>query len=279
MTSFKISLWGGLPPPIKEDVAVGTFLARPSMAEGHGVAAPAQTFFAQLSTCRTTGHLYDKIYMHLRHPANAMHPFRCFNPSEYRITEIVVLKRRVFIQHEGFMLRVHHEPPAHHPAEPDFIISIDRSIDSMRSSSFISSPKLAIDRVGCSLLPIVGQLEGSFGRPIVWRMPAPGHQYAFNLNLAQFGVLLHAVLFSYPQQQYSTLYNNCFSHSRILRAVIIRIIQAQQPQNSNNPVIADELNVSMLRPGTCFGFSLDRNEGEDEVVFGNYQALYAQFLS
>ena len=103
---------GGLPPPIKEDVveAVGTFLARPSTDEG----APAQTFFAESSTCHTTRHLIDKIRLHQHAPPNARHPRRHFNPSEYRITEIVVLKRRLPIQHEGFVFLVHHEPTRIH---------------------------------------------------------------------------------------------------------------------------------------------------------------------
>ncbi|KAM6500686.1 hypothetical protein JOM56_003700 [Amanita muscaria] len=281
MTSYvEITLWGGLPPPIKEDdvEAVGTFLAHQSMAEG----APAQTFFAELSTCHTTRNLYDKIYTHKWHPsANPTHPRRYFNPSEYQITEIVVLKQRLLIQHEGFIFQVHHEPPPQypHPAEPDFVIAINRNIDSTCSSSLFSSPKLAIDRVDCFLSPAVQQIEGTFGRPVVWRMPAPGHNYAFNLNLSQVGVLLDAVSFSYPQQQYNALYKNCFSHSRILRAVIIHIIQEQQPAGGNNVVSAYEPKFHGVTLGTCFGFRLDRDQGEDEVVFTNYQNLFAQFLA
>lgn len=282
MTSYvEITLWGELPPPIKEDVVevVGTSLAHPSMAEG----APAQTFFAELRTCHTTRHLYDKINKHhsrWHFSANPMHPRRYFNPSEYRITEIVVLKRRFFIQHEGFKLRVHHEPPPQYPhaAEPDFLIAIDRNIDSTRSSSFFSSPKFAINRVDCSLSPAVQQIEGTFNRPVVWRMPAPGHNYAFNLNLSQVSVLLDAVSFSYPQQQYNALYKNCFSHSRILRNVIIQIIQEQQP--AGDVVAAHELRGFLgVTLGTCFGVRLDRDQGEDEVVFVNYQNLLAQFLA
>ena len=279
MTSYvEITLWGGLPPPIKGDVveAVGTFFAHPSMAEG----APAQTFFSELSKCRTARHLYDKIYCHQHPPPNAGYPRRFFNPSQYQITEIVVLKRSLVIQHESFVFRVHHKPPVQHPhpAEPDFLIAIDRNADSRRSNSFFSSRKLAIDGVNCSLSPAVQQIEGTFGRPVAWRMPAPGHNYIFNLNLSQVGVLLDAVFFSYPREQYNALYKNCFSHSRILRAVIIRIIQAQQPAGGNNVVAAHEPNVFGVTLGTCFGFRWDRDEGEDEVVFANYQELYAQSI-
>lgn len=283
MTSYavEISLWEGLPPiKEKEDVeAVGTFFAHSSMAEG----APAQTFFTELSTsCHTTKHLYYMIHAHQHPPSNAVHPRRYYNPSEYKIIEIVVLKRRLFIQHEGFIFRVRHEPPAQHllPAEPDFLIAINRNIDSTRANSFFSSPKLAIDHVDCSLSPAVQQIEGTFGRPVVWRMPAPGHNYAFNLNLSQLGVLLDAIRFSYPQQQYNPLYKNCFSHSRILRAIIIHVIQEQQPASGNNVVVAaQEPNEFGVMLGTCFGIGLDRDQGEDEVIFANYQNLYAQFLS
>jgi hypothetical protein len=293
---FEISLWAarrGL-LPIKEDVeAVGTLLAHPSMVE---LGAPTQTFFTELSTCNTTKHLYRTIHMHQLLYRTHMHqhrpadsdPIHCFDPSEYKITEIVVSKRRLFIQHEGIILRVHHEPQAsaQHPAEPDFLISIDRDIDLTGLKPFFSSPKLAIDHVDCYLSPAatpaspaVPHIKGTYGRPVVWRMPAPGNNYRFNLNLSEFAVLLNAVSFSYPQQQYSALYKNCFSHSRILRAVIIRIIQGQQPTGGNNVVAAHEPNRFGVTLGNCFGFRLDRDEGEDEVVFTNYGNLYTQFLS
>ena len=263
-----------MPPPIKEDVveAVGTFLAHPSTDDG----APAQTFFAELSTCHTIRHLIDKIRLHPHAPPNAMHPCRHFNPSEYQITEIVVLKRRLLIQHEGFVFLVHHEPPAQHPhpAEPDFLIAIDRNIGSTRSNPFFSSPKLAIDRVDCSLFPAVPgvqRIEGTFGRPVVWRMPDPDRDdYVFNMTLFEVGILLDAVLFSYPQEQYNALYKNCFLHSRILQTVIIRIIQEQQP---GVVVTAQEPNKLGVTIGTCFGIRLDRDQGEEEVIFGNYQDL------
>lgn len=270
-TYVEITLWGGLPPPLKEDVveAVGTFLAHPSMAEG----APAQTFFAELSTCHTTRHLIDKIRLHQHAPQpNAIHPRRRFNPSEYQITEIVVLKRRLLIQHEGFVFLVHHEPPAQHPhpTEPDFLIAIDLT----HSNPFFSSPKLAIDRVDCSLFPAVPgvqRIEGTFGRPVVWRMPDPDRDdYVFNMTLFEVGNLLDAVLFSYPQEQYNALYKNCFSHSHILRTVIIRIIQEQQP---GIVVAAQEPNEFGVTVGTCFGICLDRDQGEEAVVFRNYQGL------
>ncbi|KAF8631767.1 hypothetical protein AX15_002203 [Amanita polypyramis BW_CC] len=89
-------------------------------------------------------------------------------------------------------------------------------------------------------------------------MPAPGHNYTFNLNLSQVGVLLNAVLFSYPQQQYNPLYKNCFSHSHILWAVIICIIQEQQPAGHNNIVTTHEPDEFGVKLGTCFGFHLDR---------------------
>jgi hypothetical protein len=285
---FEISLWAagrGLLPPIKEDVeAVGTLLAHPSMVELGGVGAPTQTFFAELSTCNTTRHLYNTIHMHQHRPADS-DPIHYFDPSEYKITEIVVSKRRLFIQHEGFIIRVHHEPQAstQHPAEPDFLISIDRGIG---LKPFVLSPKLAIDHVDCYLspaatptTPAVPHIKGTFGRPVVWRMPAPGNNYTFNLNLSQFAVLLNAVSFSYPQQQYNAFYKNCFSHSRILRAVIIHLIQGQQPAGGNNVVAAHEPNRFGVTLGNCFGFRLDRDEGEDSIVFTNYGKLYKQFLS
>ena len=278
---FEITFWEGLlpTPPIKEDIvdAVGTTF-HSSMAE-----LPTQTFFTELSKCKTTGHLYAIIYLHQRmhqRPPSLPHALRYpyFNPTEYRITEVVILKQRVFIQHEGFVFRIHHEPPAHHSPEPDFLITINRSIESTRSNSIFSSPKLAIDRAACILSPVAAQIEGTFSQPVVWRMPAPGQ--TFNLNLCQLGVLLHAVPFSFPQQQYHALYKNCFSHSRILRAVLIRAIQAQQTADSGqNVVAAHEPDTFGMRLGTCFGFSLDKDEGEDLVVYLNYQILYNELLA
>lgn len=284
---IEVTLWGGLPSesPIKEDVveAAGTFLlAHQSMAEG--ASAPTQTFFDELSDAHTTLHLRDIIYKHryAKLSANTTYPHRYFDPSEYKITEIVILKQRLFIQHEGFIFRVHHSPIGSEsptqPNEPDFTIAINRST---HAKSFFSSPKFAIDRVDCSLSPAAQQIEGTISHPVVWRMPAPGHSYRFDFNLSQVGVLLDAILFSYPQKQlkYNALYKNCFSHSRVIRDVIIQIIQEQQQPAGDNVVVAYEPNPFGVTIGTCFGFRLDRDKGEDVVVFANYRNLYAQFLS
>ena len=102
-------------------------------------------------------------------------------------------------------------------------------------------------------------------------MPDPDRDdYVFNMTLFEVGILLDAVLFSYPQEQYNALYKNCFLHSRILQTVIIRIIQEQQP---GVVVTAQEPNKLGVTIGTCFGIRLDRDQGEEEVVFGNYQDL------
>ena len=146
---FKISLWAGgqeLLLPIKEDELVQTILqvAHPSMASE----LTSETLFDDLSTCHTTKHLHSTIHKHQHPPSNSKHPHRYFNPAEYHITEIAVLKRCFFIQHEGLIIRVHHQPsesksasasastqPATH-SEPDFLISIDRNVDSTGLKSF-----------------------------------------------------------------------------------------------------------------------------------------------
>ena len=62
------------------------------------------------------------------------------------------------------------------------------------------------------------------------------------------------------------------------------MIQEQQPLalaagGNLVQVAAQEPTFFGVTLGKCFGFRLDRDEGEEEVVFENYKKLYEQFLS
>jgi hypothetical protein len=290
MTSYVeigITLWGGPATPKKEEVVevVDTFLPQRSlsiMAANAPANEPAQTFFDVLSRCRSTDNLIQAIDNHYhrasRHPPeDSPYAFRYFNPTEYHITQIAVFKRRFFIQHEGFIFMVHHQPPEPHilPPEPDFLIAIDRNIDSTRSSfSFI---KFAIDRVNCSLSHPTVQLEelGTFRRPLLWLMPAPQHEYQFNLNLLQVGALLEAIRRWIPNPQYHAIRTNCFSQSRIIRTAIRDIIRGQQPQGNNVNVVAHEPRVRGVTLGHCFCFHLDTvDQGESAEIYNVYTGVH-----
>ena len=272
--SIKIALWGGL-PAVKKEVVVGvvdTLLPYP-------ISSPAETFFNALSACRSTKYLFSVIrehYLGSRHPNNAQSPyaFHYHNPTEYHITEVVVLKRRFVIQHEGFVFRVHHQPLAGHgPAEPDFLICVDRNIDSTPPRSIFSFHKVAIDRVNCSVAHPMA-LQGTFRRPMVWRMDQDDN-YVFNLDLLQVGVLLQAIITPNPNPPYHALRVNCFSHSRVIRTVLRYIIQGQQDPNSNITVTPHEPHVRGVTLGKCFGFRLDREDpGESAAIFATYSGQY-----
>ena len=295
MTSFlEITFLGGLPALEKAEAfeVVGAFLPQdlhPNLSimatDGPATQTSAQrpqTFFDQLSTCRTTDHLSLMIRYHhaqARNPQNTQDPdaSRYYSPTEYHITEIVVFKRRFVIQHEGFVFRVQHQPPPNgSPAEPDFLIAINRSIDLPRKSIFSSSTKLAIDRVNCSLVHPASPdpLQGTFRHPIVWRMPGPDPNYAFDLNLFQVGVLLQTIAEWNPNPEYHAIRKKCFWHSYIIRTVIRYIIQYQQLPVNNATVAAEEPHHWGATLGKCFGIRLDAaDQGEAAAIMINYRKL------
>ncbi|KAF8335537.1 hypothetical protein F5887DRAFT_612476 [Amanita rubescens] len=263
-SSVEITLWGGL-PAVKKEV-VDTFLAAD---------APAETFFNALSACRSTTHLLSVIrehYLGSRHPNSTQSSYAVHyhNPTEYHITEVVVLKRRFVVQHEGFVFRVHHQPPAGHgPAEADFLICVDTP-----PRSIFAFHKVAIDHINCSLVHPMA-LQGTFRRPMVWRMGQVTGNYVFNLNLLQVGVLLQAIITPNPNPPYHALQVNCFSHSRVIRTVLRYIIQAQQIPDSEIIVTAHEPHVRGVTLGKCFGFRLDREDpGESAAIFATYSGQY-----
>ena len=258
---------------------VGTFLPYP-ISSIIVADAPAQTFFNALSACRSTRHLFSVIqqhYVNSRHPNNtqSLYAFHYHDPMEYHVTEVVVLKQRFMIQHEGFVFRVHHQPPAGHgPAEADFLICVDRNIDSVPPRSIFSFHKVAIDRINCSVVHPMA-LQGTFRRPMVWRMSQDDDNYTFNLNLLQVGVLLQAIITLNPNPAYNALQVNCFSHSWVIRTVLCYIIQEQQDPNSNITVTAHEPHVRGVTLGKCFGVRLDREDPEEPAaIFDTYRGQY-----
>ena len=261
--------------PKKEEVVevVDTFLPHSN--------APDQTFFDVLSGCRSTETLIQAIDNHYyrtsHHPPDAPSPLasRYFNPAEYHITQIAVFKRRFFNQHEGFIFMVHHQPSEPHilPPEPDFLIAIDRNIDSTRSS--FPFMKFAIDRISYSRIHPTVQVEGlgTFRRPLLCLMPAPQHEYQFNLNLLQVGAFLEAIRRWKPNPQYHAIRTNCFWHSRIIRTVIRDIIRGQQPQGNNVNVVAHEPRVRGVTLG--YRFHLDTvDQGESAAIYALYAELH-----
>ena len=271
MTSYvEVTLWGVTVP--KE--AVGTFLPDPHlsiMAAG----APAQTFFDILSRCRNTDHLFSVVDSHYRasHNVNnipSLHALRYYDPTEYHITEVVLFKRRFVVQHEGFVFRVHHQPQDTTPAEPDFLLTIDRNIDS--TNPVFSFVKFAVDRVNCSLVhPTAPELEGTFYRPIVWRMPAPHHNYVFDMNLYQISTLFEVI--RQWTSEYHVTRRNCFWQSSIIRTAIRDIIQSQQQPGII--VTAYQSVVRGVTLGNCFGFHLvPEDQGETTEIVNNYHGLY-----
>lgn len=277
MTSYvEITLWGGLSAPKKETVE-GAFLPDPGLSiMAANLNAPAQTFFNILSRCQTVDHLFSTIDSHYRASRGPLpQGIRYYNPTEYRIIWIAVLKQRFVVQHEGFVFRVHHQPLDDTlPAEPDFLITIDRSINATIFSTFT---KFAIDRVNL-VHPITPDLlEGTFRRPVVWRMPAigpPPHDYTFNLDLLQVCTLFEAVqLWS---SNYHVINRNCFWQSRIIRTALREIIQAQQLPGVI--VIAHEPDVRGATLGKCFGLRLDPgDQGETTTIINGYRTIYDSF--
>ena len=141
--------------------------------------------------------------------------------------------------------------------------------------------KFAIDRVNCFLIrptiPQPHQVEalGTFRRPLVWLMPAPQHEYQFNLNLLQVGALLEAIRRWKPNPQCHAIRTNCFWHSHIIRTVIREIIQNQQPEGNNVIVVAHEPRVRGVTLGYCFGFHLDAvDQGEWAAIYTFYTELH-----
>ena len=165
---------------------------------------------------------------------------RYYNPTEYNITEILVFKRR-------------------------FLIMKDLSLGfSINPQTDFSSAKLAIDQVNCSL---PGPLQGTFRCPIVWRMPDPEANYAFNLNLSQVGILLKTIERWNPNPEYHALHKNSFWHSAVMRTMICYIIQDQQLLINNATVDTEEPHQWDVTLGKCFGIRLDaEDQGEATAI-------------
>lgn len=190
-----------------------------------------------------------------------------YNPTEYNITEILVFKRRFLIMKDlslGFSINLQRGLPA----EPDFLIAIDRNIDLPRKPIF-SSAKLAIDQVNYSLVhpAAPGPLQRTFRCPIVWRMPDPEANYAFNLNLSQVGILLKTIERWNPNPEYHALHKNSFWHSAVMRTMICYIIQDQQLLINNATVDTEEPHQWDVTLGKCFGIRLDaEDQGEATAI-------------
>ncbi|KAF8350875.1 hypothetical protein F5887DRAFT_864957, partial [Amanita rubescens] len=141
------------------------------------------------------------------------------NPAHYLVSEVSITKRRCLIQHEGIVVRVHHQSL---PADQGFFIFVDRNIDWNRSGGSSSSfRKMATDYVNCCVTCLQSHSSG-----VIWRV-APCPQYTFNVNLAQIALLLDTV--SSVNQAYNALRRNCFWYTGLTKRAIECIIRRQQP--------------------------------------------------
>ncbi|KAF8346862.1 hypothetical protein F5887DRAFT_64985 [Amanita rubescens] len=135
----------------------------PPVANNPAVAAQ-QDFFRELSMCHTVENLFQVIRLLRDVPRH--------NPAHYRISEVSITKRRLLIQHEGIMLRAHHQSL---PEDQSFFIFIDRDINFYRLlGSFYSSRKdTTTNHVDCCL-------THTRSSTVIWRT-APNDSYTFSL--------------------------------------------------------------------------------------------------
>ena len=85
--------------------------------------AHAHAAFRALSICHTVQHLFSEVNKHLY--GTFLNRPGCFNPLHFTVTEITVIKRSFFVQHEGLLIELRYQPvqlpqPAQ-PAQPGLL--------------------------------------------------------------------------------------------------------------------------------------------------------------
>ncbi|KAF8346853.1 hypothetical protein F5887DRAFT_958261 [Amanita rubescens] len=211
----KVALWGGQWDNIKLFEETTSLLPKlnyppvpPSpVANNPEAVAAQQDFLRELSMCHTVPveHLFQVIRL-------------LGEGAHYRISEVAITKRRFLIQHEGVVVRAHHQSL---PEDRGFFIFINRGIDFYRLGPFSLSRKFATDHVDCRLTQ-----TPAHSSTVIWRV-APNNGYTFNLTLLEISLLLNMV--SSANRTYNTLQRNCFWFAGLAKVAIERIIRRQQP--------------------------------------------------
>ncbi len=223
----------------------------PTMAE---VPEVPQTFYATLSQQMTVQALAAVVLEHSH--ANQLGHVGHFQPTDYQVHRIYVIKQYLLVQHEALVAEIHHIPPGGENAEPAFFVRIDQNIDTGISTIF---RKLSIDRTTCS-----HERQPSFYATL-WELD-PGN----DLNLLRLAVLLRFV--SNLAGRYSIKRHNCFWF-----ACVVREILQDHALFPNHQVDIPTASWPLYRLGACLGVRLGiPTANEIQWVRNRYIAYFAQ---
>jgi hypothetical protein len=166
-----------------------------------------QTFYASLSKCLTVREFATFILEH-HHATQQPGNVGFFRPTDYKIHRILIIKKKLLVQHEALVAEVHHIPPgaASENTEPVFFACFDRNIDTGISTIF---GKLSIGPSACTCSH--AKIQPSLYATL-WELD-PG-----NLNLLQLAVLLRSV--SKLADDYSIKRHNCFWFVCVMREIL-----------------------------------------------------------
>jgi len=172
------------------------------------------------------------------------------DPSEYHVIQIDILKRHVFVQHEGIILTIRRQAPGAAAADA-FYLEINRDVRSLSfvcafSTCFLSR-KPAIDNV--AYIPVTQPPSLS---NTLWT----GTINYGGLTLTQVTKLLYTISAPVPgmQNQYYHLFNrNWFWFSRVFMQLVTRITPGTAMQIN----IHDNRNHFWYILGSCCGIRVD----------------------
>ena len=221
--------------------------------------------------------VYNHHYTHSENPGAPATPI---DPDRYVVVDISIYKRRFSLQHESVVF--HLQVPGDQGPEDVYILA-DRNIDAalLSLSSQSQSQKLAADTTYfLQAAEPPGHLYGS----LIWTMtmPVPSGTFNFRFNLAQLATLLSAV--SNADGEYDVMKKNCYWFTRMVRELVIRIINAArvvpaQPQEII-PLPVDHSRY-LWRTGCFLGlFHLDGYSNDlAQNAYTKYVNEYQNFLN
>ncbi|KAF8733213.1 hypothetical protein AX14_004071 [Amanita brunnescens Koide BX004] len=216
---------------------------------------------------------------HYTHSENPGAPAALIDPDRYVVVDISIYKRRLPLQHESVVF--HLQVPGDHEPEDVYILA-DRNIDAALLSLLSQSQLQKLTADTAYFLQTAeppGHLYGS----LIWTMtmPVPSRTFNFRFNLAQLATLLSVV--SNADRQYNVM-NNCYWFTRMVRELVIRIINAAlvvsaQPQEIV-PLPVDHSRY-LWRTGCFLGlFHLDGYSDDlAQNAYTKYVNKYQNFLN
>ena len=217
---------------------------------------------------KTVDELCQRVHIHHFTHEDPGEPTRPIDPNRYIVVDINIYKRPLPLQHESIVF--HLQVPDHEPG--DIYILADRNIDAASLSRCLSSKsrsqKLASDTM--HFIQAAGP-PWQYGS-VIWTMPVSGPN--FTLNLAQVVTLLSAV--SHADEQYDIMKKNCYWFTRMVRELVIRIINHAAPGALPLPV---DYGHHLWHTGCFLGFRMDDYSVElADNAYTNYENESHTFL-